>query len=132
MIRILVVVALCAHLLAPIAAYAQEQVKDPVEMSLKQWLFVIGMALLGGFVSWWSKVRKGELPMWSVNHFVGELATSAFAGLICFFICAWAGFPPLLTGACTGICGHMGTRALTMFEKWMETRFNSMASAKAE
>ena len=81
------------------------------------------MALLGGLVGWAAKVRKGELPAWSINHLVGELATSALAGLLCFWICEWGGVAPLLTAALTGICGHMGTRALTMLEEWGKARF---------
>lgn len=124
MMRTLAALLLCFHLLAPTAAFAQT--KDPTTFSGKTWFFVLGMALLGGFVNWYGKVSRGELPMWSVNHLIGELCTSAFAGLLCFFICEWAGFPPLLTGALTGICGHMGTRAVTMFEGWAERKFDTL------
>lgn len=121
--RLLLPLILCLHLLAPVAAWAQVPAKGPLDYSLKQYGFILGVALLGGLVSWGAKVRKGELPSWSINHLVGELATSALAGLLCFWICEWAGLAPLLTAALTGIFGHMGTRALTLLEEWGKARF---------
>lgn len=121
--RLLLPLILCLHLLAPVAAWAQTTTKGPLDYSLKQYGFILGVALLGGLVSWGAKVRKGELPNWSINHLVGELATSALAGLLCFWICEWAGLAPLLTAALTGIFGHMGTRALTLLEEWGKARF---------
>lgn len=112
-------------LLAPIITNAEPKDRSPLDYSLKQYGLTLGVALLGGFVAWYSKVRRGEIPMWSINHLVGELSTSALAGLLCFWICEWANFPPLLTGALTGICGHMGPRAVTMFEQFAERKFSN-------
>lgn len=100
--------------------------KDISSYSLKQWGLFLGMALLGGLVNWWGQVRRGELPMMSVSALVGELCTSAFAGLLAFFICEWANFPQMLTAALTGICGHMGTRSLSMFEDWASKKFGAV------
>ncbi len=110
------------HLLIPIAVWAQVKLKDPLDYSLRTYGLMLGVALLGGFVSWYTKVRKGELPPWSLNHLVGELATSALAGLLCFWMCEWAGFQPLLTAALTGIAGHAGTRSISAFEEWAAKR----------
>lgn len=123
--RLITIFLLCLHLLAPIATWAQEvnRTKSPLDYSLKQYGLILGIALLGGLVSWGAKVRKGELPSWSINHLVGELATSALAGLLCFWICEWAGAAPLLTAALTGIVGHMGTKGMTMLEEWGQRRF---------
>lgn len=118
-----IIIALC--LLAPIITNAEPKDRSPLDYSLKQYGLTLGVAVLGGFVAWYSKVRRGEIPMWSINHLVGELSTSALAGLLCFWICEWASFPPLLTGALTGICGHMGTRAVTMFEQFAERKFSN-------
>lgn len=128
--RLLTTLLLCLHLLAPIAAWAQDsaRTKNPLDYSLKQYGLILGIALLGGVVSWFTKVRKGELPSWSINHLVGELATSALAGLLCFWICEWAGSAPLLTAALTGIVGHMGTKAMAMLEEWGKAKFPSAPS----
>jgi hypothetical protein len=123
-VNTIIATLLALHLLAPLTAFA-EQSKDLTSYSLKHWGFVLGMALLGGFVSWWGKVRRGELRATSMSSLIGELCTSAFAGLLAFFICEWANFPQMLTAAMTGICGHMGTRAVTMFEEWGAKRFGA-------
>lgn len=120
--RLILSIALCLHLLIPAAVWAQVKLKDPLDYSLRTYGLMLGVALLGGFVSWYAKVRKGDLPAWSLNHLVGELATSALAGLLCFWLCEWAGFQPLLTAALTGIAGHAGTRAIAAFEEWAAKR----------
>lgn len=122
MIRTIFTVLLCMHLLLPATVWAQTKLKDPLDYSLRTYGLFLGVALLGGVVSWYSKVRKGELPPWSLNHLIGELATSALAGLLCFWLCEWMGFAPLLTAALTGIAGHAGTRALTLLEEWAAKR----------
>lgn len=121
--RWLVSIVLALHLLAPLATWAQDKGKNPLDYSLKQYALFLGIALLGGFVSWYSKVRNGALPATSINHLVGELCISAFAGLLCFWVCEWSGFPQLLTAALTGIMGHMGSRGITLFEEWATRKF---------
>lgn len=131
MLRTVVSVALAfIAALVPLVTFAQNaQNKDITEFSLKQWGLFLGMALLGGFVNWWGQVRRGEIPLASISTLIGELCTSAFAGLLAFFICEWANFPQLLSAALTGICGHMGTRALAMFEDWATRKFGSLVPA---
>jgi hypothetical protein len=124
-IRILAMTILCMHLLTPIAAWAQAASRNPLDYSLKQYLLVLGFALLGGLVGWYNKVRSGVIPGWSINHLVGELCTSAFAGLMTFWVCEWMNFAPLLTAALTGVMGHMGTRAVTMLEEFATKRFSA-------
>lgn len=121
--RLLVSLMLCLHLLAPVSVWAKDALKDPMDYSLRQYGFILGIALLGGLVGWAGKVRKGEISAFSLNHLVGELATSALAGLLCFWLCEWAGVAPLLTAALTGIFGHMGTRGLSMLEEWGKSKF---------
>lgn len=132
MIRIIVAVVLAAHLMWPFAAFAQDKAKGPLDYSLKEYGLMLGFALLGGFVSWWSRVRRGEIPVYSVHHLIGELFTSAFAGLLCFYICESIHLPGLLTIAFTGVAGHMGTRAITMFEGYMSRRFGTSLPAQPD
>jgi hypothetical protein len=116
MARLMVTLLLCLELNAPV--WAQFRDKDPLDYPIKTYIVVLGIALLGGFASWYRKVNRGEIPPWSIHHLVGELATSALAGLLCFWLCAWAGFSPLLTAALAGIAGHMGARAIELIEQW--------------
>jgi len=116
---------LCLHLLAPLAAWAQPVVRDPMSYPLKQYAFLLGTALLGGLVSWYAKVRSGAVSAWSLTQLVGELATSAFAGLLAFWVCEYMQLSPLLTAAIVGICGHMGTRAIAAFEEMAQRRLGA-------
>ena len=106
---------------------AWAQAKDPLGYPLKQYGLMLGIALLGGLVSWFAKIRRGELAAWNVMHLVGELSTSAFAGLIAFWICEWAAFSPVLTASLVGIAGHMGTRAIAAFEEFAQRRWGLLA-----
>ena len=121
--RLLLQLILCLHLLAPVAAFAQSQAKDPLSYPLKQWALVLGISLFGGLASWWTKVRNGEIAMHNIGHLVGELTISSFAGVITFFGCEWAGLAPLLTASIVGVAGHMGTRAIAIAERYAERRF---------
>lgn len=120
--RYLVILTLVACLAAPLALWAQTRLKDPLDYSLKTYGLILAIALLGGFAGWYGKVRKGDIPGWSMFHLMGELMTSALAGLLCFWMCEWWGMAPLLTAACTGVAGHMGTRAISLFEQWAAAR----------
>jgi len=121
--RILAILALVFCLLAPLMARGQG--KDPMDYPLKQYGFLLGTALLGGLVSWSAKVRKGEVQAWQLTHLVGELCTSAFAGLLAFWLCEWASTPALLTASFVGIAGHMGARAIQTFEAFAQRRWGS-------
>lgn len=119
--RFIAAIALVIVLMAPLLAKADA--KSPLDYSVKQYGFTLAIALLGGLVSWLAKVRKGDAQMWNVMQLVGELCTSAFAGLLAFWLCEWSGAPPLLSAAMTGIAGHMGTRAISAFEEFAQKRF---------
>lgn len=99
---------------------------DPLETPLKQYGFMLAIALLGGLVSWVAKVRRGEASPWNIMQLTGELATSAFAGLICFWLCQWGNVPGPLMACLVGVAGHMGTRAIVLFEQWAEKRWGAM------
>lgn len=121
--RVLVQLALCLHLLLPAVAYADNALKDPLNYPLRQYALILGLAMLGGFVSWYAKVRKGQITAWSVGSLIGEMTTSAFAGLLAFYACEYMNFAPLLTAAVAGVAGHMGTRGITWAETVLQQRF---------
>lgn len=99
--------------------------KDPSTYSWLTYLWVFGVALWGGTVNYLRKRREGIIPAFSITEFAGELMTSAFAGLITFFLCEAAGFNPMLSAAFIAISGHMGSRAIFMLEKHLQKRFAS-------
>lgn len=112
-------------LVTPLAALAAD--RSPLDYPLSQYGLMLGTALLGGLVSWYSRVRKGELPAWNLMQLIGELATSAFAGLIAFWMCEAFDWPPLITASMVGIAGHMGTRAIVAAEAWARRRVEAIA-----
>ena len=112
-------IILCLHLLMPAAALADATVrviKDPMAYPIGQYGFILMIALLGGLASWYNKVKKGELQASSLSSLIGELTTSALAGLLTFYICEWAEVAPVLTAAIVGVAGHMGTRGISILE----------------
>lgn len=123
MLRLLMPLIFALAMVLPTAVRAQEAAKGVFDYSLRHYAVLLGLAMLGGFVSWWGKIVRGVIPKWSLSHLIGELATSAFAGLLAFYLCEWANFPSLLTAAFTGVSGHMGTRAIDLFENFMARKF---------
>ena len=124
--RIIINVILCLHLLAPMAAWAQDQVKSPLNYSLKVYVAILAVALFGGLASWYGKVRRGEMLMWNISALVGELCISAFAGLIAFYLCDYMSLHQGLTAAIVGVAGHAGTKGIN----WLESLGQRFAEKK--
>jgi hypothetical protein len=94
----------------------------PFGYELATYLWVIGLSALGGIVSWIRKVREGNARVFNIAELVGEIFTAGFAGLITFWLCEAADMNELVQAALIGIAGHMGSRAVFLFEKWAEAR----------
>lgn len=90
--------------------------KDPSNLSLLAYLWVIGLSLLGGSVNFANRVTKGHTTWRNFAGLAAELMTAVFVGVITYWLCEWRELPPLLTAALTGVSAHMGTRALFQLE----------------
>ncbi len=97
--------------------------KAPSTYGWITYAWVLVLAGLGGFVNYMHKIRHGKARPWTIIEFIGELATSAFVGLLTFYLSQAAGFSSLITAALVGISGHMGSRALFLFEITLRRRF---------
>lgn len=128
--RILLSIVLCLHLLAPIAAHAQVAVRSPLHVPLAEYGLMLGVAILGGLVSWIRKVRAGELAPWSLSQLIGEMVIAAFAGLLTFWACDWAGLPTTVTACLTGISGMAGSKGLVLAEQAAEMWFKRRAGLR--
>jgi hypothetical protein len=95
----------------------------PMDYSLSEYAFLLLISILGGAVGFYGRLKAGLVGRFSFAHLIGEMATSAFAGLITFWLCKWAGAPELLTVSAVAIAGHMGARAITAIEVMMRQRF---------
>lgn len=97
--------------------------KDPTSYSFLTYTWVFGLAILGGVVSFMRKLQAGHARVFNLIEFLGEIVTSAFAGVITFWMCEHSQLSPLITAALVGISGHMGSRAIFMAEGWLAKQF---------
>lgn len=97
--------------------------KSPEAYSFITYGWVFALAILGGVVSFMRKLQLGHTRVFNLVEFIGEIVTSAFAGVLTFWICEHSGLSPLMTAAFVGISGHMGSRALFMAEGWLTKQF---------
>jgi len=97
--------------------------KDPTSYSLITYTWVFLLAILGGVVNFVRKLQSGHARAFNIIEFIGEIVTSAFAGVITFWLCENAGMSPLMTAAFVGVSGHMGSRAIFMAENWLKSKF---------
>jgi hypothetical protein len=97
--------------------------KDPTNYSFVTYGWVMLLSAWGGLVSFLRKQKAGKVRAFNITEFLGELMTSALAGLITFWLCEWSNTSPLLSAALIAISGHMGSRALFQFEAWAESKF---------
>lgn len=96
--------------------------KDPTTYSLITYGWVLLLSVLGGVVHYLKKVREKLTPRFNFSELVGDLVTSAFAGIITFYLCEAAEINKMATAALVGISGHMGSRALFAFEEWIKRK----------
>lgn len=97
--------------------------KDPTSYSLITYGWVFALAILGGVVSFIQKLQAGHTRVFNIIEFIGEIVTSAFAGVLTFWMCEHAELSPLVTAAFVGVSGHMGSRAIFMLEDWLSKQF---------
>lgn len=97
--------------------------KDPTSYSLLTYAWVFLLSILGGVVNFMRKLHEGHVRAFNIIEFIGELVTSAFAGIITFWLCEHAQFAPLITAALVGVSGHAGSRAIFMLEEFLKAKF---------
>ena len=97
--------------------------KDPSNYGWVTYAYVLALSVVGGVVGFHRKMREGAVRAFNVTEFIGEIFTSAFAGVLTFYLCEWSGVAPLLSAVLIAISGHMGSRAIFGIEKWAESKF---------
>lgn len=86
----------------------------PEDYSLVTYIWILGLAMAGGFVSFMNKLRKGK--KWKWIEFVAEIAASAFAGVLVFYISQSMGLSQIMSVSLSGIAGHSSSKALSLLE----------------
>jgi len=92
-----------------------------------KYLGLVGLALWGGTASHFSRMKRLKQPF-STAELLGEWVICGFAGVMTMLFCQAYDINPALTGAFTGIAGHMGGRTLFLLER----RFISKAPFMTE
>lgn len=107
-------------------ALAQVETLTPFSgEGIKALLPFLVVAAMGGFVSFYQKVKAGEARPFNIVELIGELATSGFAGMLAYWLCQYAGINQWLMAAVVGMAGHGGSRALFVMEKWAERKLDA-------
>lgn len=92
------------------------------------WLWVVGLSVLGGVVSFYQKMKQGHVRPFNFAEFVGELAVSGLVGIITFLLCKEWGLSEVFSAALVGITAHMGSRAIMLFERYLERFFDKKSA----
>jgi hypothetical protein len=92
--------------------------KDPWGYPLTTYLWVFGLALIGGAVKYLN--QKSERFSWLI--LVRDLVTAGFAGLMTFWLCEWLNISGPLSAVLIATSGLMGTRALREVENLYRVR----------
>lgn len=101
--------------------------KDPMTYPLITYAWVLFLSGWGGAVSFIRRVKSGQTRPHNIVEFIGEIVTSAFAGVITFYLCEASGISPLMTAVLVAITGHMGTRGIYQLERFVEARMNKIS-----
>ena len=97
--------------------------KDPLMISMATYTLMISLAFWGGVASYMRKVKSGLTARFSITELIGELFISGFVGLITFYLCESAKIDQMISAALVGIAGHMGSRAIFLIEKYLQSKF---------
>jgi NhaP-type Na+/H+ and K+/H+ antiporter len=95
----------------------------PVPISAGQVLptaIMVFIAMVGGALSFWQKIRTGRSRAFNLAEFIGEIFISGFSGLMAWWVFQGLGVNQYLTAAGVGIAGHMGSRAIFLGEQFLE------------
>jgi len=94
--------------------------RDPTAWSLATWILAVGMAVIGGLVNWWTRVKAGSARALNIIELIGEIVTSGFVGVGVFMLLDAMEQPMGVCAAAAGIGGHMATRLLFLTERHLE------------
>jgi hypothetical protein len=90
--------------------------KELLNYPFLTYVWVIGMAALGGIAHYIKKVNSGLDKPFSFAELTGEIIISGFVGLLTFFICDATDVDIRITAVFVGISGHMGSRAIYLIQ----------------
>ena len=120
------VLAIVVFLASPAQA---AEARSPFDYSFLTYLWVMCLSAFGGIVNFSRKLRDSRTTPFRLTEFIGEIATSTFAGLLTFWLCESAGVDRLIAACCIAISGHMGSRAVFKIERFLEHKMGGAVTA---
>jgi peptidoglycan/LPS O-acetylase OafA/YrhL len=127
---VVVLIILAAVVLMVNPAQAADA-RSPFDYGVLTYLWVLCLSAFGGIVNFSRKLRDSRTTPFRLTEFIGELATSTFAGLLTFWLCESAGVDRLIAACCIAISGHMGSRAVFKIERFLESKMGGAVTAPA-
>jgi len=108
--------------------------KTPIDYPVWTYAVIAGIAMLGGLVARLQYMIGHASHCWkcATVRICVEMLTSAFCGILVFWICEAVALPLLMTCALAGICGHMGSRALFLAERILVRKLNQYSDEGSE
>lgn len=92
-------------------------------------VWMLAVAASGGLVNFYGKVKAGEAHAFNIMELIGEIIVSAGVGLVTYWICKGFGVNEYLTAAGVAISGHMGTRAIALFENTLKKKADTWGNS---
>lgn len=92
-----------------------EVLKDPNNIPLGIYAFVVVLAAAGGAVRYLNDETK--LKSFSVARLSIDMITSAFAGLMTYWVTVYMNLNPTMGSMLVAIGGYLGVNAIREFEK---------------
>lgn len=87
---------------------------------------LVFLAIWGGTVNYISRLKENEHIKFSFVELIGEWTISGFAGLLTAYACFELELSWQMTAFFTGIAGHLGGRAIFMFELYFKSKMNAL------
>ena len=99
--------------------------KDPTNWAVATWVLALSMAIGGGLINWYARIKRGHSRAFNLIELVGEIFTSGLVGLGIFMLLSSWDQPAGACAAAAGVSGHMATRLLFAVERAIERQLDS-------
>lgn len=96
--------------------------KDPLSYEAITYAWVIIISVWGGLSGYVRKIKSGY-ARFSLAELLGEICISGFVGVLTFFLCEAGNINQVYGAFLIGISSHMGSRAIMMLEKTIQSQF---------
>ena len=104
--------------------------KDPANWAAATWILALSMAVGGGLINWYARIKRGHARVFNFVELIGEIFTSGLVGLGVFmFLSSWDQ-PAGSCAAAAGVSGHMATRLLFAIERAIERQIDAYQPGK--